>query len=139
MVKGEMEDLFKIEKDLLFEMIKFFKIEPTPMENEELRRPCSTNHKALMALFMGIDASDQGNYEKAAEYYEKALREDPRICVARGALEELYTLGLLAGRGRSRSVLRSIKERTSLTDQLAPEDATKRTLTPDRQPSKIQR
>lgn len=139
MIKGEMEDLFKIEKDLLFEMIKFFKIEIAPMENEELRRPCSTNHKALMALFKGIEASDRGNYEEAAEYYEKALKEDPGICMARGALEELYALGLLPGKGRSRRMLRSIKENTSLTDQLAPEDATKRTLTPERQPSKIPR
>lgn len=62
--RGDLADLFRMEKDLLFEIIKLLKIDLTPGEQEELRRPCSTNNKALMALFKGIEASDRGNYEK---------------------------------------------------------------------------
>jgi TolB-like protein len=135
--EGLLTELFRMEKDLLFEIIKLLKIEVTPEEEKELRKPCSISHKALMALFKGIDASDRGNYEKAAQFYELALKEDPNICEASEALQELKTLGLMAGKGRGRILLRSIKDRTSLTDQLTPEDATKRTSTPDRQPSRI--
>lgn len=62
--RGDLADLFRMEKDLLFEIIKLLKIDLTPGEQEELRRPCSTNNKALMAFFKGIEASDRGNYEK---------------------------------------------------------------------------
>jgi TolB-like protein len=135
--EGDLSDLFRMEKELLFGIIKLLKIEVTPEEEKELRKPCSMNIKALMVLFKGIDASDRGNYEKAAQFYEIALQEDPNICEAGGALQQLQSLGLIAKKGRSRALLRSIKDQTSLTDQLTPEDATKRTLSPDRQPSRI--
>ncbi|OGP80605.1 MAG: hypothetical protein A2V86_16900 [Deltaproteobacteria bacterium RBG_16_49_23] len=138
--EGDLTDLFRIEKDLLFEIIKLLKIEVTPQEQEELRKPCSVNLRALMNLFRGIQASDLQDYEKAAQFYEKALEEDPRICNARGALQELQALGLIDSKKRSRDMLRSLRDRGSLTDQLSPEDATKRTRTPkDTPPSSIRR
>jgi len=135
MVMGEMEDLFRLEKGLLFEIINFLKIDITPQEREELRRYCSTNVRALNLLFRGIDASDRGNYEKAAQFYESAIKEDPKICIARGALQELQALGLIDSKKRSRDMLRTLRDRGSLTDQLSPEDATKRVRTPKDIPS----
>ena len=129
MVKGNLSNLFILEKDLLFEIIKLLQIELKPEERERLRRPCSTNMSALMALFNGIEESDKGEYEKAAGFYELGLKEDPNICIAHDALKELKALGLIASK-RSRSTLQSIREQTSLTDQLSPEDANKRERTP---------
>ncbi|MCJ7704753.1 MAG: hypothetical protein MUO28_04350 [Desulfobacterales bacterium] len=138
--EGSLTDLFRIEKDLLFEIIKLLKIEVTPQEQEELRKPCSVNLRALMNLFKGIQASDLQDYEKAAQFYEKALEEDTMICSAREALQELQTLGLIDSKKRSRDMLRSLRDRGSLTDQLSPEDATKRSRTPkDTLPSSIRR
>lgn len=137
LVRGEMSDLFRLEKELLFEIIKFLKIEITPQEREELGRYCSTNIRALTLLFKGIDASDRGQYEKAAQFYESALKEDPQVCVARGALQELIRLKLIKPKKRSRELLNSLRDQSSLTDQLTPEDATKRTTTPSRQPSRV--
>ncbi len=137
MAEGSLTDLFRIEKDLLFEIIKLLKIEVTPQEQEELRKPCSVNLRALMNLFRGIQASDLQDYEKAAQFYEKSLEEDPVICSARGALQELKTLGLNDSKKRSRDMLRSLRDRGSLTDQLSPEDPTKRIKTPkDTAPSR---
>lgn len=139
-VRGEMEDLFRLEKDLLFEIIKLLKIEITPQEREELRRYCSTNMRALTLLFKGIEASDRGNYEKAAQFYESALKEDPKICVARGALQELIQLKLIKPQKRSRDLLNSLREQSSLTDRLTPEDSTRRIRTPnDTTPSRGER
>jgi TolB-like protein len=137
MVKGDLPELFRLEKDLLFEIIKLLKIDVKREEEIELRRPCSLNLNALFALFRAIHESDRGNYEKAAEHYERALKEDPKICIAKSALEELQILGLIHVNKRSRGLLRSLRDRSSLTDQLTPEDPTKRTISPDRQPSKI--
>jgi len=130
MVMGEMEDLFRLEKELLFEIINFLKIDITPQEKEELRRYCSTSIRALNLLFRGIDASDSGNYEKAAQFYESAIKEDPKICIARGALQELVNLRLITTKKRSRELLNSLRDRSSITDQLSPEDSIKRERIP---------
>lgn len=136
--KGEITDLFRMEKELLFEIIKFLKIDLTPQERKEIEKYCSTNIRALQLLFRGIEASDRGNYEKAAQFYEQAIKEDPKICVARGALQELINLKLIGPKKRSRELLKSLKEQSSLTDQLTPEDPIKRTTIPSRQPSRVQ-
>ncbi len=128
--EGDLEDLFRIEKDLLFEIVRLLNIKLEPGEEEELRKPCSVNLRALLSLFRAIEASDFKDYEKAGEFYDRALKEDPNICEARGALQELKSLGLISGEKKSREMLRSLRDRSSLTDQLTPEDATKRIRTP---------
>jgi TolB-like protein len=130
LAKGEPSDLFLIEKDLLFDIIKLLNIEVKPEEEKELRKACSTNIYALISLFKGIDESDHGEYEKAAELYKKALKLDPNICIAKEALNELHMLGLIPGKKRSSEMLRSLRDRTSLTDQLTPEYPLKRAITP---------
>jgi len=133
MTGGQLEELFRMEKDLLFEIVKLLKIDVRPIEHE-LRKPCSTNLRALMALFRAIDASDQKNYESAAEFYEKALKEDPAICIAKEALKELERLKLVPMAKRSPSLLRSLREGTSLNDQLTPTPETKREVRPPDSP-----
>lgn len=130
MAKGQLSDLFSMEKELLFNIIRLLKIKVTPAEEEELRKPISTNINALIALFKGVDESDRGNYEKASELYKKALKEDPNIGVAKEALEELKNLGLITETSRSRELLHSLKDLTSLTDQLSPEDTVRRERMP---------
>ena len=133
MTGGPLEEVFRMEKDLLFEIVKLLKIDVRPIEHE-LRKPCSTNLRALMALFRAIDASDQKNYESAAEFYEKALKEDPAICIAKEALKELERLKLVPTTKRSPSLLRSLREGTSLNDQLTPTPETKREVRPPDSP-----
>lgn len=133
MTEGYLSDLFQMEKDLLFQIVRVLKIELTPEQERELRKPFSTNLNALMALSRGIESSDRGDYRKAADYYEKALSLDPNIMVAREALQELRDLHLFTERKRSREVLRSLRDRSSVTDQITTEDSTKR----ERKPSTI--
>ncbi|MEW6600976.1 MAG: CsgG/HfaB family protein [Nitrospirota bacterium] len=136
-VEGGLEDLFRLEKDILFDIIKTLKIKLTPQQQAALKKPCSTSAKALMAFFKGINASDQGDYEGAAEQYEKALKNDPGICEAEPALKELQVLGLVTVKTRSGELLRSMKDRTSLTDQLGTEDSMKREPGPETTPSPV--
>jgi len=89
MAQGDLSKFFLLEKELLFEIIKLLRIEITPDQEKVLKKPCSTNTMALLLLFKGIEASDQGDYEKAIEYYGKALVEDPNICMAQSALTEV--------------------------------------------------
>ena len=129
-VKGALSDLFSMEKDLLLSIIKLLKIKLTPEEEGVLKKPMTTNINALMALFSGIEESDNGNYMKASEFYKKALKEDPNIGVAKESLKELKDLGLINVTSKSRELLRSVRDQTSLTDQLSPEDTARRERTP---------
>ncbi len=133
--EGQFREIFRIEKELLFDLIKLLRIEVSPAEQEDLRRPCSSSLQALLALFRGIAASDRQEYAQASGYYETALREDERICIAQGALEELRSLGLIGGTKKSRDLLRTLRDQTSFTDSLSPEDATKREKTPKNIPT----
>jgi TolB-like protein len=130
MSEGRPQDLVQLEKNILFEVLKLLKFEPTAKETEDLRVPCSANFRALMALFKGVEASDQGNYAQAAEYYDTALQEDGNICIAKGAIEELQVLGLIGGKKKTSDLLRSLRNETSFTDQLTPKEAVRRERTP---------
>jgi TolB-like protein len=128
--EGALEELFRVEKDLLFEILKLVKIEVTPDEKARLMKPCSTRWSALLYLFKGVDASDRGEYQDAAELYEKALREDPRICLAGPALTELRSLGLVSVKKKSGDLLRSLRNGTSLTNELTPKEEVRDEITP---------
>lgn len=135
--EGKLNDLFRLEKELLFEIVKLLKIEVSPEEERAMRRLCTASIKAFAELVRGIEASDRREYEKAAAHYEKALQEDPQICVARGALNELKNLGLIKVPKRSQEMLRTLRERTSTTDQLTQDEITRRTRTPQQVPSPV--
>jgi len=96
--EGELlAELFRMEKELLFEIIKELKIELSPELEAELKKPLTTNLNALLYLFEGIDYSDRGNYSKAAKSYKKALGEDLNLGQAEDFLWELQALNLWDG------------------------------------------
>ena len=123
--EGILPELFRIEKDLLFGLTKLLNLDVKPEEMAKLVKPCSTNSKALIALFKGVDVSDRGDYEKAKDFYEKALKEDPNICIAEDAFQELRDLGLISVKKKSGDLVRSLRESTSLTNQLTPKEELK--------------
>jgi TolB-like protein len=134
--EGLLDELFRMEKDLLFDIVKLLKIEVTPELEAKLRKPCSSRTDALLALFTGVDASDKRDYEKAAESYRKALNLDSNICVAGDALGELQALGLISGNKRSGRLLRSLRDSTSLTNQLPSKDEIRHLPTPNQVPGR---
>ncbi|HSR10436.1 MAG TPA: CsgG/HfaB family protein, partial [Thermodesulfobacteriota bacterium] len=128
--EGKLQDLFSMEKNLLFDVVKALNVEPTAEEQDRMRVPCSTSPRALMSLFKGVDASDRGDYARAAEFYRAAVKDDPKICIAGGALEELQGMGLIGGKKKSEDLLRSLRHDTSFNDQLTPKEAERREKTP---------
>lgn len=130
--EGILEEFFKIEKHLLFEIIEHLQIELTPEEKAQLKKPLTTNIKALFDLFKGIDESDRGNYRLAERYYEMALKRDPDITHARVYLTELRSLKLIdSDSGNGRELMYSLREDTSLTDHYSPGITTKREQRPE--------
>jgi TolB-like protein len=129
--EGILEEIFRMEKDLVFETLKFLKVEPTPQEAAALKKPMTKSLKALFDFSQGIGLSDLGNYEEAAKFYESALRADPAFDDAKGALGELKSQGLVGKANKSVNLLRSLRNQTSLTNQLTPQESDKRLITPD--------
>ncbi|WP_339137070.1 MAG: CsgG/HfaB family protein [Candidatus Electrothrix sp. GW3-4] len=92
---GAVNEIFKLEKKVLFHIIDHMQIALSPQKKAELERPLSTSTAALLALFAGIDYSDRGLYLRAANMYEQALIEDPSLKMAQNALLELKGMGLV--------------------------------------------
>ena len=129
--EGGLEQFFQIEKALLFRIIDLLKIELTPAEKKMLATPMSTSMKALIFYFRGVDQSDRHNFQEAGELYKKALKEDSSLFAAGDALQELQKLGLFKEPRRHRhSLLRKMRRMTSQTDQLNPDYAIRRSMTP---------
>ena len=98
---GALADLMRLEKELVFAIVEQLKVKLVPEEKEKLSKPFSTSVKAVNALFIGVDAADRGDYHKAADAFDEAIKEDPSIPVAAQALNEMRNLGLLDGWSRS--------------------------------------
>lgn len=129
-VEGELAELFRLEKDLLFDIVKTLRVELTPRQESRLRQPCSRSTSALLALSRAVDAADGGRFEEAAAQYEKALQEDPGVCLAAEGLRELKTIKPAPVKVQGLELLRNLRDETSLTNQLAPRDQLRRPTTP---------
>ena len=94
--KGDLEELFKLEKTVLFNIVDQMNVTLSPEKRTELEQPLSASTAALLALFVGIDLSDKKQYTDAAQMYKQALIEDPNLQVAKSALQELEGMGLVS-------------------------------------------
>lgn len=124
--EGELAEFFRVQKDLLFQILGFLEVRLTPAEERRLKRPCTRSLAALLDLSRAVDASDAGDFGGAAAYYESALREDPGVCLAGDALRDLRSRGLVSPRAEAGGLLESLRSSTSLTDALSPKDALRR-------------
>ena len=129
-VDGWLDQLFKLEKTLLFAIVDQLDIKLSESEKAILREPLALDERAAFYFFMGLNASDHEMYDAAGGYYEKALTRDERMQPAIDALAELRQLGLYAAMKRPMSPLWSIRNRTSLTSSVIPADAVRRMRTP---------
>lgn len=93
--EGDLADLISMEKAILFEIIRSMKVELTDDEKDALETPLSTNVDALMDYFKGIEASDKGEFAKAAEHYAEAVAKDPKLSLAQEGIDEIEALDLL--------------------------------------------
>jgi TolB-like protein len=131
-VKGKLIDqLLSMEKELLFEIIKILKIEISPSLMAELKKPLSTDINALTNLFSGVENSDRGDYKKADEFYNKALKADPNMTVAKDASLELKSLGLVSSIRKPPALLQLQRDSTSYTDRIVPAYPNKRLKSPN--------
>jgi hypothetical protein len=103
-------------------LLKLVDVKVSPEEEQRLRKPCSKSATALAALFLGVDAGDRELDGKAEEYYRKALQIDPGVCIASDALKEIEVVRASVAGKRSRQLLKTLRDGTTLTDSLTTKD-----------------
>ncbi len=136
--QGPLEEIFRMEKEVLFETIALLQMKPTPEEEKALREPITTSIEALLLMARGLDESDRGNYEKAYELYQTCLMKDSNFNLPKLAISELEGLGLVKVKGvagvskgkRAKEFRDSLRGSTSITDSVTAEEPTRRTQEP---------
>jgi len=113
--EGQYKELLTIEKELAFNIIKALKIKLSQKQEDNLKKPMSTNFNALRYFFIGIDMSDRGKYQSAKRYYQKAIELDPSLTIADDAILELANLNLIPQPTQTDVILSSTWQRTSTT------------------------
>jgi len=99
---GSLEELFRMEKDLLFNIVEQLNVYVSPAQKKELEVPLTKSSAALLALFLGIDYSDKAMFRDAAKMYDRAIAEDPGLQLAQDSLQELKDMGLVSSEDLSR-------------------------------------
>lgn len=130
--EGALKEIFNLEKTLVKAIIKLLGISLDPEEEEAISKHLTTKLEALLALSRGLEASDKGEYDRGASEFRMALREDPKLNMAKDALAELESLGLVSPVSpvSSTDLLDDLRNDTSLTNSLTSKIATERIRSP---------
>jgi len=86
--RDALDNLFKLEKDLVFNLITEMGIDLTPEVREKIQCIPTKNIQAFLAYCMGLEKEDGEQFEAAIKYYQLALRLDPQFSKAEQKVEE---------------------------------------------------
>ncbi len=84
---GSLRDLFKLEKDMVFNIIDEMGIKISPQERRAIERVPTKNLVAYMYYCKALDQEDRGLYDQAELTYKAALAKDPGFTAATQGIE----------------------------------------------------
>lgn len=93
----DLENLFRIEKDLVFGIVRDMGITLTKTEKERIQRIPTKNIQAFMMYTKGLESEDFGDYKAASVYYGQAAALDPNYSEARAKADAMGSLSLAGG------------------------------------------
>ncbi|MDZ7303859.1 MAG: tetratricopeptide repeat protein, partial [candidate division KSB1 bacterium] len=83
---GELARFFRLEKSLVFKVIDELGITLTEAEEQAILTIPTENLLAFLAYSRGLDARDRGDFAKAQEEFQQAVKIDPQFNAARTQL-----------------------------------------------------
>ncbi|MGH7597690.1 MAG: tetratricopeptide repeat protein [bacterium] len=92
-----LQNLFQLEKALVFQVIENMGIELTPAEQEKIQRLPTQNLRAFLYYCTGLAQEDAGDYAQAARSYLRAAELDPGFSWAVQKAELMEDLKLVSG------------------------------------------
>ncbi len=93
---GALEELFQLEREIVFGVIDRLGVELSPRERKQIERVPTRNLQAFLAYSRGLEAEAQGNYEAAAQAFQRAHELDPDFSRASDRQEEAEGLSAAA-------------------------------------------
>jgi hypothetical protein len=84
---GTLEQLFDMEKSVVFMLFERMRINLTPAQRQAIQRRPTNNLNAFLAFSRGLQASDAGNFDEAARFFENARSLDPSFSLAGARLQ----------------------------------------------------
>lgn len=94
---GALDDLFELEKELVFRVIERLGLELTPEERAAIETVPTRNLQAFLAYSRGLLEQDRGNYAAAAEAFGQARQLDPDFEEAAEQEQASESLSVAAG------------------------------------------
>ena len=79
----ELENLFKVQKEMVFRVVKDMGITLTREEIEAIQRIPTKNLQAFFAYSVGLEKEGQGDFESAGVYFKQASALDPSFAPAK--------------------------------------------------------
>jgi tetratricopeptide (TPR) repeat protein len=73
---GDLEDFFKVQKKLVFEIVNSMNIKLTPEERAAIEEVPTESYLALMAYCRGLEFQDKGDFGQAEVSFKEAASED---------------------------------------------------------------
>ena len=104
----ELGNLFTLEKDLVFGVIKEMGITLTRAEQEKIQRIPTKNLQAFLLYCVGLEKEGARDFEAARVYYNQALSLDPGFNQAKAKADAAGALSL-AGGGRDGALAAAYK------------------------------
>ncbi|MEK7728185.1 MAG: CsgG/HfaB family protein [candidate division KSB1 bacterium] len=91
-VSGALARFFRLEKDLVFKVIRALGIQPTEAEEQAILIIPTENLLAFLAYARGLEARDRGEYEIAEQEFQNAVKADVKFSRARAQLERTRSM-----------------------------------------------
>lgn len=92
-----LENLFKLQKDLVFAIIKDMGLTISRAERERIQRIPTRNLQAFLAYSIGLKEEDQGDFKAAGVYYKQAVSLDPNFGLAQTKADAADALAVAGG------------------------------------------
>ena len=86
---GKLEQVFDMEKGIVFDAVSRLGIELTEIEREDIARMPTRSLLAFMEFCRGLAAEDVGDWPKANKHYEAASKADPKFREAAHKAQQL--------------------------------------------------
>lgn len=75
--RDALSNLFRLEKEIVFNVLSEMDIQLTQEERENIQRVPTQNLQAFLAYCRGLEQEDAGNFQNAAKAYQVAFKLDP--------------------------------------------------------------
>jgi TolB-like protein len=92
-----LQNLFRLEKDLVFKVVAEMGIELTPQEREKIQFVPTRNMQAFLAYCQGLGSEDAGKFQAAVGFYQQAKQLDPSFDLAASKAETAQSLSEAGG------------------------------------------